>query len=153
MSFGFGVGDILGASTLAFRICQAFSDSSSADFHLLVTELEYTGRTLTCLARILEKSSFQSALELEANDVVKDSFKSCQTTLDALAAIVIGKYQAKFMCTALRGNVLRRGVDTLRAGWARVTWAMRDRAEVDALREKLKGPIAVLALVLGVCQQ
>lgn len=129
MSFGFGVGDILGAADLAYKLwkyCYKVARDAPQDFQLLVSEIN----TLSQSIRFLEEEGRDpnSTLVRSGPDrilMVNEMIARVVVTLRELQSIA-EKYE--------KLGDLSRG--RLKQVWSKFKWSV-DASDLDALRNKV----------------
>lgn len=130
MSFGFGVGDFMGAAQLAwdlYRYCYKVAKGAPKEFQLLLSEIT----TLSQSIRLLEEEAKDpnSTLVRAGEDrvrMVKEMMKRVEATLGELQ-----KYAKKY--EKLGDPSRPKNI------WARLKWSV-DASELDSLRNKVSAP-------------
>jgi len=139
MSFGFGVGDFLAVSQLAFtlyRQCYLVARGAPQEFQSLVAELT----TLSTSIRLLqdEVADENSVLVQSGEDrlrVMKEMIDRVEGTLKQLEKLA-GKY----------AKLLDPGRSKTRKVWDRVKWST-EMADIDGLRNKVRMTMGFLVLM------
>lgn len=132
MSFGFGVGDILNASQLAFNLwkyCYKVARDAPDEFKLLVGEISTLSHSITFLGD--EVKDPNSTLMRGGDDRIRmmcEMMARGTVTLNELQKIAV-KYDKL-------GN-LSRG--KLKQAWTKFKWSV-DASDLDALRNKVCSP-------------
>jgi len=130
MSFGFGVGDFLAASQLAFTLyhqCYLVARGAPQEFQSLVAELSTLSSSLQILQN--EVADKDSVLVRSGEDrlrMMKEMISRVEGTLKQLE-----KFSEKY------AKLLNPGRSKAKKAWDRVKWST-EVADIDALRNKVR---------------
>ncbi|KAI5840126.1 hypothetical protein DFP73DRAFT_197664 [Morchella snyderi] len=144
MSFGFGVGDFLAVSQLAWKLyhdCYVVSRGAPQEFQLLLQEITTLSQSIKLLE--LEAQDSNSTLVRSGEDrvrMVKEMLSRVEVTLKELE-----KHAKKYekLGDSSRSKV-RRHI------WAKFKWSI-DAPDLDALRNKLVYHNGIINLLLTSC--
>jgi len=130
MSFGFGVGDFLAVSQLAFtlyRQCYLVARDAPQEFQSLVTELTALSTSLRLLQdEVADENSLLVRSGEDRLRMMKEMISRVEGTLKQLEKFA-GKY----------AKLLNPGRSKAKKVWDRVKWSA-EMADIDGLRNKVR---------------
>lgn len=132
MSFGFGVGDIIGTGQLAFKLwkhCYQVARDAPEEFKILVSDIATLSQSLTFLGE--EVNNPNSTLVRAGDDrvrMMREMIVRVDATLNELQKIA-NKY----------GQLENLSRGKMRQAWTKFKWSV-DASDLDALRNKVCSP-------------
>lgn len=143
MSFGFGVGDFLAATELAwnlYRYCYVVARGAPQEFQLLVQEISTLASSLRLLSE--EANDPKSILVRSGDDrirMVKEMISRVEVTLGELE-----KHAKKYETLGDNSRAKRKQI------WQKFKWSV-DASNLDSLRNKLVYHNGIINLLLTSC--
>ncbi|KAF2852035.1 hypothetical protein T440DRAFT_516993 [Plenodomus tracheiphilus IPT5] len=139
MSFGFSVGDLIGAANLAQRLIQALRGSHDAgeDYRAAITELGYTQQAFFHVINLGSDKNLSRATFQSASCIVMGSIDIIQEFLDRTK-----KYDKRL-------GRFSAGPSGLAQGFRKVGWALFKAEDMKRLRATLHVKLTALGVLLA----
>ena len=137
MSFGFSVGDLIGAANLTYRLIRALHGSQEAgeDYRGAIVELGCFQQALMGVSRLGSNKDFPQATFESASSIIMGSMDIIQTFLERTK-----KYDKRL------GKL---GSSGFAQGWRKVGWTLFKAEDMKKLRDTLHARLSSLSLLLA----
>ena len=137
MSFGFSVGDLIGAANLTYRLIRALHGSQEAgeDYRAAIVELGCFQQALMGVSQLGSNKDFPQATFESASSIIMGSMDIIQTFLEKTK-----KYDKRL------GKL---GSSGFAQGWRKVGWTLFKAEDMKKLRDTLHARLSSLSLLLA----